>query len=233
MAPIQVQSFPLTISRVTPLATQYLLVDCALPSAFTFQAGQYVEVTFVDGGGAFSRSYSIASAPSDTSVTFCVRLAGDGRAVDAWQRLKAGDILQSTPPKGAFTVQEWERPIVFVAGGAGIAPLRAMIREAMAAGLGSQLSLLYGCADAQAVPYGDELLDLSRLRPEWLRLHIVVERGQHPIFKSGNVLSILKDKIDPRAHFYICGPGGMASAVECELLGSGISKDAIFQESFG
>src|SRR5207302_3714371 len=110
-------------------------------------AGQHVDVRLVaEDGYKAQRSYSIGSAPEEKTIALTVERLDDGEVspylVD---ELRPGDGLELRGPIGGYFV--WERslggPLLLVAGGSGIVPLRAMLRHHRAIESEIPVRLLY------------------------------------------------------------------------------------------
>src|SRR5690349_23064266 len=101
---------------------------------FSYRAGQSASLS----AGGPPTPYSIASAPSETArhgwLEFLIKVDGSSRFGAIVDGLEPGAVLELTGPAGGFTLDRTngEPPILFVAGGTGIAPMRSMIREAIA-----------------------------------------------------------------------------------------------------
>ena len=97
------------------------------------RAGQHVDVRLVaEDGYQAQRSYSIASAPEDTTVALTVERLEDGEVSPyLCDVLRPGDGLEVRGPIGGYFVWEVSQagPLVLVAGGSGIVPLMAMVRH--------------------------------------------------------------------------------------------------------
>ncbi len=128
---------------------------------FSYQAGQAAALGL--HGQRDRRPYSIASAPSDSSrdgtVEFLLRanpVTGLGRHLDA---ARAGARIDFEGPFGSFVLPDPlpDLPMLFVAGGTGLAPLRSLAREARALGHRGARHLLYSVRDLEDVAYAGEL----------------------------------------------------------------------------
>ena len=199
------------------------------------------------------RTYSLANAPGETGseVTLIVRLVlagpehagapvGLGSAYMTSRR--PGDTLSLRGPLGDFHVGEHEEERVFIGGGAGIAPLRSMIRnQLLNKGSTSRMWLWYGARTPEALAYREEFeqlatdfdnfswqVALSHLEPhqEWEG-----HKGWiHEIFRD----NFLATHPDPgRCSFYVCGPPPMLEAVLNLLRGAGIREEKIAFDDFG
>ena len=122
-----------------------------------------MRLTAEDGYQA-QRSYSIASAPEDEHLVLTVERLDDGEVspylVD---ELQPGDELELRGPIGGYFV--WEEalggPLLLVAGGSGVVPLRAMLRHHRAVGSEVPVRLLYSARSLEDVIYRDELMLLA------------------------------------------------------------------------
>jgi ferredoxin-NADP reductase len=220
----------LVIQATAQIGALYRLIDCAKPEAFHHRAGQHVVLRFQDDAGVFERSYSIATAPSEDDVKFCVRLGGDGRATAAWERLGPGCELRASAPQGDFGLNATRRDVMLIAGGSGIAPMRAMLYEAL--GSGRHVTLIFGAYDAAALPYADDLVAVAAAHPQ-VNLKLYAEIGQAPGVVVGRVLDAFSGHVPASGEFYICGPVGMAVAVRGALTAAGVPATSIFEEAFG
>jgi ferredoxin-NADP reductase len=224
------------ITHVEACGSRYVLVSCTPPRGFTWISGQHLEVTLADEDGAFARLYSIASAASDRRLDFCVALGGDGRAAAVWRGLSAGDELVVGEANGTFRVPAEATEVVFVAGGSGVAPIRALLREALGDPADDRkYVLVYGCADVSAAPYATEFLDWVHTKRGRFVAVLVAERGDAPGFSRGNVLTGVAggvSEVESEASFGVCGPKPMVDAVAQVLAKHGIGAERIFSEAF-
>src|SRR5690606_10573208 len=107
------------------LGPNYHLLTFVTPEDFEFEAGQYVRMIFSDRDGEFERYYSIANAPNpDRHLQFCVQKT-DPRVAPVLPHLKVGGTQLITEPGGRFRLIDDHRPVVLVAGGSGISPMRS------------------------------------------------------------------------------------------------------------
>ena len=116
-----------------------------------------VRLTAPDGYQA-SRSYSIASAPSDELVELCVERVDDGEVsthlVDVVQ---PGDELEVRGPVGGWFVWDGETPALAIGGGTGVVPLVSMLRHAREHGIEERVCLVGAGRTLRALPYAEEI----------------------------------------------------------------------------
>ena len=125
------------------------------------RAGQHVDVRLTaEDGYQAQRSYSIASAPEDEHLVLTVERLDDGEVSPyLTDELRPGDELELRGPIGGYFV--WQEslggPLLLVAGGSGVVPLRAMLRHHRAVASDVPVRLLYSARTRDDVIYRDEL----------------------------------------------------------------------------
>jgi ferredoxin-NADP reductase len=214
------------------------------------RAGQHVDVRLTaDDGYQAQRSYSIASAPEDARVALTVERLDDGEVSPyLTDELRVGDSLELRGPIGGHFI--WDvtigGPLLLVAGGSGIAPLRAMLRHRAAAlstadtGARHHLParLLYSSRRWDEVIYRDELarlveddptlevaLTLTREQPEgWVGFRRRIDRM---------MLAEVAWPPAERPHVFVCGPTQLVEAVASALVALGHDPARVKTERFG
>ena len=156
------------------------ILRVARPPEFSFRAGQAVKLGLP--GVATRRTYSIASAPHEAHLEFCIELVPGGRLSSLLFRLAPGARLELAPqPKGSFALQSGKRLHLMVATVTGIAPLRSMLRAALAqrpaTGRVDAFWILHGASHADELPYAAELAELAARDPRVVYLPTVSRPG--------------------------------------------------------
>jgi ferredoxin--NADP+ reductase len=142
------------------------ILRVARPRGFSFRAGQALELSIP--GVATRRKYSIASAPHEAHLEFCIERIPGGRLSSLLFRLAPGAQLVLAPKaKGSLALQSGKRLHLMLATVTGIAPLRSLLRAALS---GPQASsgeywVLHGASHADELPYAAELSELARRDP--------------------------------------------------------------------
>ncbi len=185
---------------------------------FNYAPGQAVVVGAP--GAPKRRPYSIASAPEDAQNDGCLELLvgvdADGRA-GADLPLDPGTPIEVEGPFGNFTfpVNPAEDQFVFVAGGTGIAPLRAMMRHALATSLARRVGLLYSARTPEDFAYEEELRSLAAGGA--IELCQTVTRAAETDW-AGNRGRIDRAALatlvhDDRTLCFVCGPAAMVDDI--------------------
>jgi ferredoxin-NADP reductase len=199
------------------------------------QAGQHVDVRLTaEDGYQAQRSYSIASAPEDAELVLTVERLADGEVSPyLTDVLEPGDDLELRGPIGGYFV--WQEalggPLLLVAGGSGVVPLRAMLRHHRATASDIPVRLVYSSRTRGDLIYRDELADYETT--------ITLTREQPPGWsgRTGRVdPDLLAETAWPpseRPLVYVCGPTGFVEAVADALVTLGHSPARIKTERFG
>ena len=218
--------------------TRSIVLD--LPEWRGHRAGQHVDVRLTaDDGYQAQRSYSIASAPEDGHLEITVERLDDGEVSPYLVgELRPGDALELRGPIGGYFV--WEAslggPLLLVAGGSGVVPLRAMLRHHSAIGSTVPMRLLYSARTLDEVIYRDELMKsaegaidvrftLTREQPEgWRGYARRIDR---------ELLAEVAWPVDDRSLVYVCGPTGFVETAAEALVALGHEPGRIRTERFG
>jgi ferredoxin-NADP reductase len=156
-------SSPGALLEVQAIGPSVRIFRVARPRDFVFKAGQSVKLGLEPT--SVRRRYSIASAPHEPHLEFCVERVPGGRFSSRLFELAVGDAVSlAGAAKGDFSLRADKRQHVMVATGTGIAPLRSMLRDALeqAPAAEREFWILHGASHADELPYADELAALSR-----------------------------------------------------------------------
>lgn len=151
---------------------------------------------------------------------------------------REGDTVDCTPPRGTFVLKPGHREKIFVGGGTGIAPLRAMVCERLRQGAEEPMHLWVGVRREDEVPYLAEMLALCDMCRR-LSFHLVyseADNGEHgPRWVHEAVYEGLLHPHGALAEceFYVCGPPPMVRAVRGLLSQIGIPADQVAFDDFG
>jgi ferredoxin-NADP reductase len=196
---------------------------------FHYLAGQAASLA---AGTAEPTPYSIASAPHETArngwLEFLVKVDGSrfGAVVDT---LQPGTIIRVDGPAGNFVVPEPSSgvPLLFIAGGTGIAPVRSLIFEALHTGRHTDLALVYSARTPGEFAYLEELRGLAHDGRLALTLTLTgqVEDWAHARGRTG--IEHLSDFVKPRTMAFVCGPPAMVADLPGALVLLGVPRDRI------
>ncbi|MDH4108698.1 MAG: NADH:ubiquinone reductase (Na(+)-transporting) subunit F [Gammaproteobacteria bacterium] len=199
-----------------------------------------------------TRAYSMANCPLESDqVRLNVRIATPppqapdappGR-VSSWLfGLRPGDLVSVTGPFGDFLARDTDAEMVFIGGGAGMAPMRSHILDQLQRLQSTRrISFWYGARNLKEAYYVDEFDALARQHANfswYLALSDPPKDGSwqglcgfiHEVAYE----NYLKDHPAPEdCEYYLCGPPVMIDAVKRMLYDLGVDGDRVFYDDFG
>lgn len=199
-----------------------------LKEKFIFLPGQF-NIMYIPGIG--EAPISISSSPEAPELFHTIRIAGD--VTTALSKLKEGDTILLRGPYGSgWPMEELrDRTLVIIAGGLGIAPLRAVLKEVMRKdyGLISKPVLLYGSKSPKDIIFRDEF---PRFRDAF-DVYLTVDKADPEMIWRGNTGFVPEviGKIDFNlltSVVFICGPEVMMKSSIDKLLECGVPAEKIY-----
>jgi ferredoxin-NADP reductase len=232
-----------TVTGVRPESAEVKSFTLALPAWRPHRAGQHYDVRLTaEDGYQAQRSYSIGSPPSQTGeVELTIERIPDGEVSPYFHDvLRVGDQVEVRGPIGGYFV--WEPalggPLLLVAGGSGVVPLMAMLRERTAAADDTPAALLYSSRTLDDVIYREELDGLAAAKDGVLTFQTLT-RSQ-PSGWTGYarridraMLSEVLARVGAQPLAYICGPTLLVEAAANGLVELGVPAPRIRTERFG
>ena len=234
------------IARVTGISIETprtKTITLALPNWTPHQPGQHYDVRLTAPDGyQTERSYSVASEPERAGdIDLTVELIEDGEVSPYLDGvLVTGDMLEVRGPIGGYFV--WNvslgGPLLLVAGGSGVVPLRAMLRHRAAQGSHIPTVLLYSSRTPDNVIYRAELERLAKDDPT-LKVVFTFTRQTPPGWTGYDRridTAMLAEEMRPLGSgilAYVCGPTLLVEAVATALVGVGLPAERVRTERFG
>ncbi|OGB05998.1 MAG: ferredoxin-NAD reductase [Burkholderiales bacterium RIFCSPHIGHO2_12_FULL_61_11] len=235
---LPIKQYVARVSRLERLTQDVMRLSLRLEdgSALRFHAGQYINIILDDGAG---RSFSFAAAPhAAEEIELHVRLVPGGRfTTEVFTRMKVGDQLRFEGPLGAFTLrQDTDKPILFVAGSTGFAPVKSMIEHAFHCGLKRPMILYWGVRNRRDLYLGDLAEQWAREHANFTFVPVLSEPRAEDEWTGRTGLvheAILADFPDLSKHqVYACGSVQMVEAAQPAFIKHGISSDDCFSDAF-
>jgi ferredoxin-NADP reductase len=227
------------IERATPrIANVFLSADIA-----RHIAGQHLDVrlTAPDGYEA-QRAYSIASAPGEALAELVIEKLEDGEVSPYFHEVaQAGDSIEVRGPLGGHFIWRAEDggPLLLLAGGSGIAPLMAMVRDWARAGVQSPLLLVYSARTWEELAFRDELLQTQAQHPAF-RFVAATTRGpkrraadSERRIDAASLRQLLAGWQQLPRHVYVCGSNRFVEGVTRGLIDATLPAGIIRTERFG
>jgi ferredoxin-NADP reductase len=198
--------------------------------SFSYRAGQAASLA---AGSAEPTPYSIASAPYETArhgwLEFLVKVDGSSRFGAIVETLPPGAHIKVGGPAGNFVLPDLsdDVPLVFIAGGTGIAPMRSMILEALHLGHRGTRSLVYSARTPGEFAYLEELRGLAEKRQLALTLTLTGEVEEWAHARGRARAEHLSELVSPGAMAFVCGPPAMVADLPPALVALGLPRDRI------
>jgi NAD(P)H-flavin reductase len=215
-------------------------------AAFPFEAGQAALIGLAEREERVP--YSIASAPAETlaegRLDFLIKVEPSGRWGHQFDTIEPGNRIGIRGPMGSFLFPQdaTEERFLFIAGGTGIAPIRAMIRQALMTGRRGPMKLLYSAKTADDFAYLSELEGMASRNELDLRLHVTRPPDASTDLRAGSLIGLRAGRIglaeiaplidNPATLCFVCGPETMVAAIPRMLLDLGIERGRIRIEEF-
>jgi Na(+)-translocating NADH:ubiquinone oxidoreductase F subunit len=236
------------ITQTRPLTPTIREIRIRVPQHFAFRAGDYVQIAVPPDASAsgragrpMRRAYSMANYPGETpgEIVLNVRLAMPpesnpdapaGSGSTFLFQAAPGDTLQLYGPFGTFHASNSTREMVLIGGGAGMAPLRAIVLDQLRNCRTSRpISYWYGARNAQEMFYAEEFSALTREYRNF-SWHPVVSGYMHEVFEREFLERA--GAADSR-EYYLCGPPVMLDACRKLLHRWGVPDSQVFFDDFG
>jgi ferredoxin-NADP reductase len=202
------------------------------------RAGQHLDVRLTaEDGYRAEREYSIASAPGERVAITVERLDNGEVSPYLTEELRSGDEIELRGPIGGYFVwdPEDERPLLLVAGGSGVVPLRAMVRHRRGSGSEVPVRLLYSSRTLADVIYRAELDEPA----DGVEVVYTLTREQPPGW-SGYARRVDEDLLEEVAWpaeegalAFVCGPTSFVETVASGLVELGYPPPRVKTERFG
>jgi ferredoxin-NADP reductase len=226
-----------TVAAVTAETASVKTITLDVPDWPGHQAGQHVDIRLTDGDYVAERSYSIASAPGEP-VALTVERLDDGEVSPyLTDELREGDELELRGPIGGYFV--WEPadggPLLLLAGGSGVVPLRSILRHRERSGSDVPVRLLYSSRALDDVIYRAELDKPA----DGVEVVYTLTRHQPPGWAGyarrvdAALLADVAWPADAMPQAYVCGPTSFVEAASQALVAAGYPPQRVKTERFG
>jgi ferredoxin-NADP reductase/MOSC domain-containing protein YiiM len=192
-------------------------------------------------GSALLRNYSLSDLPAPDHYRVSIKLELNGAASTyVHNQVSVGDSLDVAAPRGNFTLQPGDKPVVLLSAGVGATPVLAMLHSLAAAASPREVWWLFGARNGEDHPFAKESRSLVNALPHG-KSHIRYSRAgpqDRPgvdFDAPGHIAVDALEKLGvPRdADFYLCGPAAFMEDLSAGLAALGVSDDRVHTEIFG
>jgi NAD(P)H-flavin reductase/ferredoxin len=227
--------------RATVIAQDALTHDIQrlrlqLDAPVHYKPGQFAQLSLESLPG-MTRSYSFATPPDASGVVefFVRKVVGGAFTEYVHSHSLVGQKAQVQGPLGQFWLRESDAPVLFVAGGSGLAPVMAMLRSMQAQGLARSVTVLFGARTQADLYCMDELRAMAANWAGQFRLVPVLSHAPGDSTWPGArgwVTEQLAQLVEPGMHAYLCGPPAMVDAASAQLLQAGLARGHVHADRF-
>lgn len=207
-----------------------------LDEALAYKAGQFADISIESLSGV-SRSYSFATpVQPDSQVSFFVRRVPGGVFSSAINDgIVVGQSVTIDGPAGDFWLRPSDAPILLVAGGSGLAPVLALLKDAVAHGVSRPVALLFGAREERDLYALDEIQEIARQwRGPFKFIPVLSAAAADASWRGerGLVIDKIPMVLAAGTHAYLCGPPPMIDSAVALLKLHGVPAEHIHADRF-
>ncbi|MCJ8233313.1 FAD-binding oxidoreductase [Aeromonas veronii] len=222
---------PCKISSIDKRA-QFAIFKFRLPptAAFKYQPGQYINLSYQ----GVTRSYSIANADSNDGIELHIRRVPDGVMSELlFSDVTVNSLLRMDGPIGTFFVRPDTKPIIFLAGGTGFAPVKAMVESLIEQESSRDISIYWGMSSGQDF-YSDLPIEWASKFKNIKYIPVVSGDDHEWNGRKGLVHKAVIEDIQDMSNscVYACGSPQMISAAQQDFMDLGLLEKQFFSDAF-
>ena len=205
------------------------------PAELNYKPGQFFFVSLKQGDKELKKHFSFSSSPTEKDHIEFTKKFTDHEYSLALKATKAGDWARIEAPFGQFTFEGEYPKIALLGGGIGITPFVSYCKNAADKGLGSKITLFYGCKTPEDIAFRKEFEELAQQNKNLKLVFIVNQptpnwKGLTGIINGEMIKQQLPDYQENM--FYTCGPPPMVEAMGKLVESLGLPKEKLKLEYF-
>jgi len=235
---LQIRTLPCRVEKVEKPAADVAVLYLKLPAQerLQFLAGQYIDILLKDGR---RRSFSIANAPHhDQYLELHIRKITDGFFTNfVFHEMRDRAILRFEGPLGTFFLREdSDKPIIFMAGGTGFAPIKAVIEHALFSHIDREMVLYWGARTLADLYMPHLPAQWANEHPNFTFIPVLSDPapGDQWQGRSGFVHQAILDDFANLSGYqvYACGAPAMIEIGKNTFVERGLAEEDFFADSF-
>jgi Na+-transporting NADH:ubiquinone oxidoreductase subunit F len=211
------------------------------PKSIDYIPGQYIQLLtpkYEKSSEEVYRAYSISSDPADKdSIELIIRLVPGGICTTyCFEYLKAGDETKFNGPYGDFRLTETDAPMVFIAGGSGMAPIKCILHHMKNTGNNRKATYYFGANKVNELCLLDLMRSFETELEDFKFIPVVADPQENENWdgEKGLVTEAVKRNLKnaSECEAYLCGSPGMIDAAIKTLIELGMKEENIFFDKF-
>jgi CDP-4-dehydro-6-deoxyglucose reductase len=235
---LAIRTLPARVEKVERPAEDVAILNLKLPAGerLQFLAGQYIDILMKDGK---RRSFSMANAPHDDAfLQLHVRKSPGGAfSKYVFEDMKERAIIRFEGPLGTFYLREdSDKPMIFVAGGTGFAPIKALIEHSLHHGMDRPTVLYWGVRSLKDLFMPELPLGWQKAHPDFTYIPVLSDPLPEDNWqgRTGFVhQAVLDDFADLSGYqVYACGAAGMTDVAKETFMARGLPEDEFYCDAF-
>jgi len=224
--------FAATVSRIEQHNDAAVVLDMNVDAtAPVFLPGQYINID-VPGSGQY-RSYSFSSAPGESKISFLIKKIPGG-VMSTWlESAQPGSKVELAGPLGSFYLRTVERPLLFLAGGTGLAPFLSMLEVLARTDSQQKVHLIYGVTRDLDLVQVEAIEAYVAKLPNFTYTTVVADADSNHPHKGWVTQHMPAEALnDGDVDVYLCGPPPMVDAVRRHFDDNGVKPNSFHYEKF-
>ncbi len=220
--------------RVTP-DIHIIRIQLSDPVDLHYAAGQYFE--FNVPGLDDTRAYSMANEYTPSGLLeFYVKLIPHGKGSTYLTSLQTGDVVSGSGPYGRMQLRTLDKDIVFIAGGSGLAPIKALLESAFAQNFSHQAWLFYGARTTKDLFLIEQWRSWKEQYPNFHFVPALSNLEEHEMWdgEEGYIADVVSRSFESlnNTDVYLCGPPIMIQTTQKSLYKLGVRSSSIYYDEF-
>ncbi|MDQ3260521.1 MAG: CDP-6-deoxy-delta-3,4-glucoseen reductase [Pseudomonadota bacterium] len=233
---IEIRKLPCRVEKIIHASHDVVILMLKLPANERMQylAGQYIDILLKDGK---RRSYSMANSPhNDDLIELHLRnIPGGTFSRFAFTELKEKAILRFEGPYGTFFLRDSDKPIIFLAGGTGFAPIKAVVEDMLYKKIERPMVLYWGVRSMRDI-YSHIPSEWQQVNPHFTFIPVLSEPSAEDNWPGRTGLvhqAVLGDFADLSGYqVYACGAPIMIEVAQKTFEQRGLPTEEFFADSF-
>jgi Na+-transporting NADH:ubiquinone oxidoreductase subunit F len=211
------------------------------PKQIEYIPGQYIQLltpVYKKGIEEVYRAYSISSDPTEkNSIETIIRLVPGGICTTyCFEYLKVGDEVMLNGPYGDFRLSETDAPIIFIAGGSGMAPIKCILHYMKNTANNRKATYYFGANKINELFLLDQMKEFESELADFRFVPVVAGPGENENWDGevGLVTEAVRQNLANASEYeaYLCGSPGMIDAATKVLAELGMKEERIFFDKF-